>query len=315
MKKFGLLVCLAWLALAFLPASAQADEATVTEADYWRLVTESRSLLRNSPDAEELESLAARWQAIEQVRLANGGIVAVDNSGWAALLRAESPDLERLASLFISLETERRVLALKDSQPGDLQALQEILARPEYAWAAADSPSLLNELMQRFLDWLSEILGQSEPVTISIGSGAVDLTALIASILIGLMLAFSLASLLRDFVNESALDAENGHEEPLSARSALNRAETLSKDGDYRSAVRYLYLSALLILDERGLLYYDRTKTNREYLRRVADNPKIAGLLREVINVFDRVWYGFQPIDEETYNHYAARVRELENTQ
>jgi hypothetical protein len=314
MKKFGLLLCLAWLALVFLPVSAQGD-GTISEADYWQLVSKSRDILRNSPGPEELEALAARWEAVERVEFPDGRIVAVDNSGWAALMRAESPDARRLANLLGSLETERRVLALEDSQPGDLQALQDILARPEYGWAAGSSPSLLNDLMQRFLDWLSEILGDSEPVTISVGGGAVDLTALIASVLIGLMLAFSLASLFRDFVSESALDAENGHEEPLSARSALSRAETLSKDGDYRSAVRYLYLSALLILDERGLLYYDRTKTNREYLRRVAENPKIAGLLREVINVFDRVWYGFQPIDEETYNHYAARVRELENIQ
>jgi hypothetical protein len=314
MKKFGLLLCLALLALAFLPVSAQGD-GTITEADYWKLVSASRDILRNSPGPEELEALAARWQAVERVELPDGRIVAVDNSGWAALMRAEAPDPRRLANLLGSLETERRVLALEDSQPGDLQSLQDILARAEYGWAADTSPSLLNDLMQRFLDWLSEILGESEPVTISIGGGAVDVTALIASLVIGLLLAFSLASLFRDFVSESALDAENGHEEPLSARSALNRAESLSKDGDYRLAVRYLYLSALLILDERGLLYYDRTKTNREYLRRVAENPKIAGLLREVINVFDRVWYGFQPIDEETYNHYAARVRELENIQ
>ncbi|MFO7583454.1 MAG: DUF4129 domain-containing protein, partial [Anaerolineales bacterium] len=118
-----------------------------------------------------------------------------------------------------------------------------------------------------------------------------------------------------DFISEAALEANGQHDAPLNARQALKQADSFSQVGDYRTAVRYLYLSALLILDERGLLYYDRTKTNREYLRQVAGNERVAGLLREVISVFDRAWYGFQPLDEESYQRYAARVRELENLQ
>ena len=92
---------------------------------------------------------------------------------------------------------------------------------------------------------------------------------------------------------------------------ALKRAQNLSGAGDYRTAVRYLYLSSLLLLDERGLLRYNRSQTNREYLRSVAHLPKFAAILREVIDVFDRVWYGYQTLDEATYTQYAARVAEL----
>jgi hypothetical protein len=76
-------------------------------------------------------------------------------------------------------------------------------------------------------------------------------------------------------------------------------------------AVRYLYLSALLLLEERGLLRYDRSQTNREYLRGVVHRPDLAAILQEVVEVFDRVWYGFQPIDEAEVSHYTARVAEL----
>jgi hypothetical protein len=37
----------------------------------------------------------------------------------------------------------------------------------------------------------------------------------------------------------------------------------------------------------------------------------LASLLREVVEVFDRVWYGYQPLDETTYQKYAAQVAEL----
>jgi hypothetical protein len=64
-------------------------------------------------------------------------------------------------------------------------------------------------------------------------------------------------------------------------------------------------------LDERNLLRYDRSLTNREYLGSIADRPELAITLREVIDVFDRVWYGFQPLDEKAYNLYVAQVNEL----
>jgi hypothetical protein len=33
--------------------------------------------------------------------------------------------------------------------------------------------------------------------------------------------------------------------------------------------------------------------------------------LRAVIDVFDRVWYGFEGVDEQTYQSYVERVDEL----
>jgi hypothetical protein len=91
----------------------------------------------------------------------------------------------------------------------------------------------------------------------------------------------------------------------------MQRAQALSMQGDYRSAIRYLYLSSLLLLDEQGLLRYDRSRTNREYLRSVSSRPELANPLRAVIDVFDRTWYGFEDVDEETYKSYVQHVDEL----
>ncbi|HEX6033595.1 MAG TPA: DUF4129 domain-containing protein, partial [Anaerolineales bacterium] len=99
--------------------------------------------------------------------------------------------------------------------------------------------------------------------------------------------------------------------EALTSTGALKRAETLSMQGDYRNAIRYLYLSSLLVLDEQGLLRYDRSRTNREYLRSVSSKPELAKPLHDVIDVFDRVWYGFEKVDEQTYQSYVRHVDEL----
>ena len=91
----------------------------------------------------------------------------------------------------------------------------------------------------------------------------------------------------------------------------MQRAQTLSNQGDYRNAVRYLYLSSLLVLDERGLLRYDRSRTNREYLRSVSSRPELSKPLGDVIDVFDRVWYGFDSVNEEDFESYVKHVDEL----
>ena len=65
------------------------------------------------------------------------------------------------------------------------------------------------------------------------------------------------------------------------------------------------------MLDERGLLRYDRSRTNREYLRSVSSKSQLATPLRDVIDVFDRVWYGFESVDEQTYQSYLQHVDEL----
>ena len=76
--------------------------------------------------------------------------------------------------------------------------------------------------------------------------------------------------------------------------------------------MRYLYLAALLRLDERGLLRYDRALTNREYLERVRENPALRERLRPIVDTFDRVWYGHAQLDAEGFAEYRARVRALD---
>jgi hypothetical protein len=312
-----LLTLLSLLGLAGAAHATNAGEV-IGEAEYWQLVAESQQTVRELGKADagqaaaRLAPLAARWQAVEAVQFENGQQMRVDNSAWATLMRTNPVPLEQLDGLLTALLAERETLqpAGPDSSQA-LRLLQEVLARDEFQWRS-QTPSWLQNLWDRLMAWLDHLFGNSDTVTITIDGGGLDVLTIIAFTLIFLLLAYTLRGLFADLVSESTLETEAAHDEPLSARTALNRADTLSRQGDYRSAVRYLYLSALLILDERGLLYYDRTKTNREYLRQVAGNPAIAGLLREVIHVFDRVWYGFQPMDEATYQRYAAQVRELE---
>ena len=125
-------------------------------------------------------------------------------------------------------------------------------------------------------------------------------------------LFFVSRALSHSLVREAQLAAEEGeNDELLTSKGAFKRAETLSIQRDYRNAIRYLYISSLLVLDEQGLMRYDRSRTNREYLRSVSSKPELVKPLQDVIDVFDRVWYGFEGVDEKTYQSYVERVDEL----
>ena len=198
----------------------------------------------------------------------------------------------------------------------DLIPLGEILARPEFQ-SIQEEPGLIQRIWQWFADLFLDILARIYPQSAA-GLGPLVRIILTGAGLIALIaaLAFTLRGFMAGIVaDEESMTAGNGDLSLISADQALEQAHTDSKKGDYRSAVRYLYISSLLLLEERELLRYDRTKTNQEYLRSIAGRPELADVLREVIDVFDRVWYGFQTLDESGYSHYASRVRQLRQQQ
>jgi hypothetical protein len=169
-------------------------------------------------------------------------------------------------------------------------------------------PGWLDELLQRFYDLMDRIGYSVRNVSYY---GRVPLI-IAAALLFVFSLFYISRSLSRNLVREAQLAAESGQgDDILTSKGAMQRAQSLSGQGDYRSAIRYLYLSSLLVLDEQGLLRYDRSRTNREYLRSISSKPELAKPLSDVIDVFDRVWYGYEPVDEQTYQSYVKHVDEL----
>ncbi|MEZ4661612.1 MAG: DUF4129 domain-containing protein [Caldilineaceae bacterium] len=75
--------------------------------------------------------------------------------------------------------------------------------------------------------------------------------------------------------------------------------------------MRQLYLSALLTLDERSVIQYDRSLTNREVLSQVQRQAQVESHLHPVVDTFDRVWYGESEPDRETFDLYEREIAEL----
>jgi glutathione S-transferase len=287
----------------------------LTWDEYWKQLEDARQeiseleLIPLDQARDRLEVIALQWEAITTVELPNETQIAVDHTFLVSLLRSSTPDLARIDHLLAVLLAERDSLVDGQYTAADLESLKSILALPEFKWKEQNTgqPGALEKLWQRIqqeLGKLARTLFSFDGSTFIFGSGAVLL--LIA------MLLFLLRNVLFGFVAEARLTPHTRTcDEVLTADAALKRAQDLSRGGDNRSAVRYLYLSALLLLEERGLLGYDRTKTNREYLFSVRDQPELEIPLRHVVEVFDRVWYGYQPLDDQGYEFYERQVGKL----
>lgn len=315
MRWLFALILAAFLSLS-RPATYFAQQAVpVTVEAYWEMVGDTRQAITKMealPVEEirgQLDESAAAWEKVTAVEFSNQRVISVDPSHLVGELQVDPPDLERLENLLDALldahaQYPQEVFTIQDIEP-----LKEILARPEFQWSASqEAPDWFQRALNAFFD-LMERLAFGVQNTVYYGRVPLMIGA---GLLLLLSLFYISRNLSRSLVREAELAGEASEDEALlTSKGALQRAQTFSSQGDYRTAIRYLYLSSLLVLDERGLLRYDRSRTNREYLRSVSSKSKLATPLRDVIDVFDRVWYGFESVDEQTYQSYLEHVDEL----
>ncbi len=296
--------------------SVQAEPITVEAYREW--IQETKLLLSNLRNGREeivqdqLSTLADRWERIKEVSLTDSRTITLDHSFLVAQFRSVPPDLDKLDALLTAIEETWETWPSPRHTSADLSGLKQILAQPEFDWQVSQPSSIqtwLEELPSRIIEfWM-----RNAPASI------LDLTEVINWVLLGLgiivfliILIISIRGVYTSFAPYVAFKDEIERDKrPASAEEALKKAKALSELGDYRSAVRYLYLSSLILLEERGVIHFDLTKTNREYLHTFAHRPELVEILRDVIDVFDRVWYGYKRIDANAYARYLDHVENL----
>ncbi|MEM7113341.1 MAG: DUF4129 domain-containing protein [Chloroflexota bacterium] len=274
---------------------------------YWAELAALRERVANG----ETLAVAGALKNVTAVFFPDGQIIPVDHQFLIAELKRDEADAEQVLAFFDALLAMRPDAAELGQTAFDGDTLAFILQQPEFQYEESEPSSLQQwwqELRERFWAFTGRFF--PDPDT-PVGRLAQILPTYGGALLLVIVLGLALRSMLSGLVAEANLRMESAEAELLTADSAFARAQELSGRGDYRTAVRYLYLSALLLLEEQGLLRYDRSRTNREYLRSVAHKPELARILREVVEVFDSVWYGYQPLDKAEYDAYVQRVEAL----
>jgi hypothetical protein len=93
---------------------------------------------------------------------------------------------------------------------------------------------------------------------------------------------------------------EESPEEELNPENIEQKLNTAIAAGDYRLAIRYLYLKTLYLLDEKKLISLQARSTNRDYLLQM--QQQTAGReFRNLTQVYEYVWYGEYVPSENQY--------------
>ncbi len=134
----------------------------------------------------------------------------------------------------------------------------------------------------------------------------------IAIIAIGIVVLYFVRQIRMNYIFEARNEESDPHDDNVETeKSALARAETAVEANDFRGALRFLYISAVLHLQERGILPYDKSITNREYLRLSHTDLDLQKILEPVITTFDEVWYGYKHCDEQTVENFRDILKEV----
>jgi hypothetical protein len=303
----ALAVLVACLVTGHLSAVAQSSNS-LSESEFWSLMNQTESALQNS-DASgvEIARLQVLWADVSIVRLDDGTQVVVDLD-WltSGLAQTEPSDRQKLQERVAALLDYRTMQSIPAGTGDPLNTLDRVLQDSRFQYPDVTPTPPMPPPTE-------DAAPPENPVLPQPAAELSQIVLLVAGIIVVMFVVgyFARGLQIQSAGTTDTLEPNQDPETSLHAEELATTSETIR---DYRAAVRYLYLSSLLLLDERGLIRYDRTLTNREHLQQIADRPQLLELLRPVVGTFDRVWYGFAPLDErlyEEYRHNVERLREL----
>ncbi|HEX8436116.1 DUF4129 domain-containing protein [Archangium sp.] len=231
-----------------------------------------------------------------------------------------------------------QTVALEKAQ-ADARAAQasarDILSRPEFQVPAPtdekQDPTAEAKLgpWERFLKWLGEWLAElfkrsnPEPMRRSDTGGSGLSAANVLFVVLGAGALVVLVLVLLKLLGKGSMDDEgaalevstqNAASLAADPTNALSRppegwahlADELAARGEYREAVRSLYLALLSRLHREGVIHYDTTLSNWDYLRQFKGRREWLPPFRELTRRFDFAWYGNLPVGMEGYRDFRT---------
>jgi hypothetical protein len=327
------------------PFTAQAQSTnTIDEATYWQRLQDTNELMEETlyessaaKRAPLLTQIRSLWIGITQVRLADSTLIPVDTSWLIMPENISSGDLaerQQWVEFLLSyhqqssgslVDAERMLRIWRELlEDGQLDRQSSNLQTdPNNSPSSGGSGGNGGSSSGSSGSGGGSSGGGSAPEPASVPSVSTPalncfnpILLLIPGIILILGMLAYLARNLHIQRYHLERDPETEEEIPVTSEEADDLAVRSHSIQDYRAAIRYLYLASLLLLDERGAIRYDRALTNREHLRQVEEKPELLELLTPIINVFDHVWYGFAPADENLYNMFRTWIEQMkERTQ
>jgi hypothetical protein len=172
----------------------------------------------------------------------------------------------------------------------------------DYTENRDQSQNFISEFLENFFNFLGDIFG------IKIGPFWTKVLTYVIYFIIGGIAIYFIVRLLsneapsrliaRKSVNKASVTIDDTHIEQIDLKKYV---EDSIASGDYRSAVRYLYLDVLKDLSARGAIEWNQQKSNADYYREIK-NPAIKERFKKISYLYDHVWYGEFELDRVAFN-------------
>lgn len=228
----------------------------------------------------------------------------------------------------------------EEASPSATEDVKRILARPEFEPPPPPKPAVekpeeepsafalwWNRMWEKFWRWLRPNPRQREvpiqdPSSPGLGLGGIGNVVIFGALalVVGIILFYVFKP---SDPAASAADAESSgpRETALQhdAMSALARppegwadlADQLAAQGQFRDAIRHLYLALLSRLHRDGAIDYDPTKSNWDYFRHFKGLPAALPPFKELTRRFDFAWYGNLEVSSLAYQTFRGLTQPL----
>jgi hypothetical protein len=229
---------------------------------------------------------------------------------------------ERLGALEARLAESEQSAAAEGPRDKDAEKgrLANILSRPEYNKEVSEGGAL-QRLVEQFFQWLRDLFPNLAPVR----PGAAPGVSRAAQIFVIALCLAVLAYVARRFWLRRARESKparlNGPrvvlgerlEADQTAADLLSDADRMARAGDLRGAIRKAYIALLCELGDRRVIRLAQHKTNRDYLQaiRAAAPPRLYTEMLPLTFNFELHWYGLQAAEENDWNDFHQRCRQV----
>lgn len=323
---------LLWLcSLVLFPLCLRAG---LSPDDYARQLTDVAQDLRRAAgdsDADVRRTILAdvrRRLPVSQTVENQGGTARPDHT-WLYELLHESetgvqPDKSRAALRDAAERLEWTARGVKETKAaiasGDAarRGLEAVLQRKEFKGTErAENAGGINAQWQKMIDRLWNLLfgvrSRSGRLPVIEALFGLALMALVALLLSYIRSAWYRPPRIpgRPGEGSAALKAQG------SPAELLEQARRYAEDGQYRWALRFVYLTLLVGLSERDWIRLDDRKTNREYVKEVRTktaDAAVAGRIARMTDRFECVWYGEQGCTVEQFQEYFDDFQAVQRT-
>lgn len=312
MKLSAPCLALACAAFSLVPLQARAA-GSAPLAQYQRTVHRERltvdrlfSAGRLTPaDVHRLQATLAR---VTKVRLPDGRLLALQPPHIGEQLSSgDASSVGRAVAQLNALDDALHMLPARDANPNELHKLDDVLRAPRFVQHRSLTDVLkdwLGSLIERLFSGIPSPSGLSPLLAVLFGALFLALVAGVGFL--------AVRGALSTIVVEAAIAKEDEGSQEL---SASDRASERAAAGDYRTALRYLFLGTMLQLQDRGVVELRPGLTNREYLALVqqtaANRASVVSPLQELTDAFDRAWYGHVPVDESEYHRCEQLTQQV----